>query len=351
MTISLFPEPDSGENRNLANKPTLKKLSVQSIFNYKNDFERYFNDHFGFRNVLTRLNSVVHFRLAGISTNDRVIVGEKNWLFYNDPYDGVSLKDYFGESNFTEDEIRQIKNKVVHLNERLKAKNIHFMIVVVPNKHTIYQEYLPSYVSRKKGMITRADQLHECLRASGVDLVDLREKMRSSKRGSTYPLYYLTDTHWNSLGAFIGYDEIIMHLRRKYPEINAQKLSDFSVSLGENRNGDLAGFMNIKGLIFDPEINVVPKTPRQSRPANVAYKSMAGMTSVASQVSNTNLPKIVMFRDSFAEHLIPYMSESFSRSVYIWKQTIDIAIIEQEKPDVVIFETVERYLGTLLNIN
>jgi len=57
-----------------------------------------------------------------------------------------------------------------------------------------------------------------------------------------------------------------------------------------------------------------------------------------------------MFRDSFADGLIPYLSENFSRSVYVWKPKVDLQVIEQEKPDIVIFEVAERYLGSLLSI-
>jgi len=66
--------------------------------------------------------------------------------------------------------------------------------------------------------------------------------------------------------------------------------------------------------------------------------------------NNNGLPKLVMFRDSFADGLIPYLSENFSRSVYVWKPKVDLQVIEQEKPDIVIFEVAERYLGSLLSI-
>lgn len=94
----------------------------------------------------------------------------------------------------------------------------------------------------------------------------------------------------------------------------------------------------------------MPKTPRISRSVQVAYRSTVKGTSVDAQVTNKDLPKLVMFRDSFANHLIAYMSENFSRSVYISPPRIDYTILEQEKPDIVIFEIVERHLDALLHM-
>ena len=50
---------------------------------------------------------------------------------------------------------------------------------------------------------------------------------------------------------------------------------------------------------------------------------------------------------SLVDTLIPYLSMNFLRSIYIWKSNIDFSIIEREKPDIVILEIVDRYLGSL----
>lgn len=347
MSFSVFPNTSNSENRNLANKPELKGLSFKAASYYTKDFEKYFNDHYGFRDMLVRLNSIMHVKLLGISTTERVILGNQGWLYYDDPNDGVSLKDYAGEANFTREELELMRHKIVALNQRLREKNIHFIFVIVPNKHTVYPEYLPLSVRRKKGSVTRIDQVCQCLKGAGIDLVDLRAKMCSSKGSNQYPLYYHTDTHWNQLGAFLGYEEIIMHVRNKYPQVDAMKLSSFDVLPGNKISGDLAGFINMQGLMSDTNITLKPKTPLKALPVRVAYESIPGCPSVGAQINNKRLPKLVMFRDSFSNALIPYLSENFSRSIFIWKPQVDFPVIEQEKPDIVIFEIVERYLFAL----
>jgi len=59
---------------------------------------------------------------------------------------------------------------------------------------------------------------------------------------------------------------------------------------------------------------------------------------------DAKLPRAVMFRDSYATHLIPFLSEYFQRIVYVWRYHFDRALIERERPDVVIEEMVERRL-------
>jgi hypothetical protein len=57
-----------------------------------------------------------------------------------------------------------------------------------------------------------------------------------------------------------------------------------------------------------------------------------------------------MYHDSFADDLIPFLSDNFGRSVYItWKKGVDTSFIEEEKPAVVILEYTERYFYHLLD--
>lgn len=350
MNLPRSTETGSSEKRVLASKPELKELSFRAISNYTKRFERYFNDHFGLRNMLVSLNSIIHVKLFGISPIKSVIVGKQGWLFFNDSKDGVGLQDYAGEGSFKTEEVELIRHKIVSLNERLRKKNIHFLLVLVPDKQTVYPEYFPLLVSRKKSTVTRIDQVCEGLKGSGVDLVDLRTKMWSSKGSYQYPLYYRTDTHWNNIGAFLGYEEIIRHVRNYYPQVDRAKLSFFDVLPGNRHYGDLEVMMNMRWPISDTEITLKPKTPPKAMPVPLVYEPNAGWAPVGAQINNKRLPKLVMFGDSFSLNLVPYLSENFSRSVYIWKSDVDFSVIEQEKPDIVIFEIVERYLPLLVKL-
>ena len=64
------------------------------------------------------------------------------------------------------------------------------------------------------------------------------------------------------------------------------------------------------------------------------------------EVADATLPSAVMFRDSFTSRMMPFLSEHFSRSVYMWQNDFDRELVSQEKPDVVILEIVGRRLQT-----
>jgi hypothetical protein len=55
-----------------------------------------------------------------------------------------------------------------------------------------------------------------------------------------------------------------------------------------------------------------------------------------------------MFRDSFAVYLMPYLSEHFSRSVYVWTPIFIHDIVEKEDPDIVVQEVLEIFIRDLL---
>jgi hypothetical protein len=57
-----------------------------------------------------------------------------------------------------------------------------------------------------------------------------------------------------------------------------------------------------------------------------------------------HLPKAVLFRDSFFTKLVPFFAPHFRRSVYYWQYKFDCAVIDQEKPDIVIQQIAEREL-------
>ena len=59
-------------------------------------------------------------------------------------------------------------------------------------------------------------------------------------------------------------------------------------------------------------------------------------------------PRAVIFRDSFGSALIPFLSEHFSRALYLWQYNFDPAIVTEERPSVVIQEWVGRRLATML---
>ncbi|MGL5703371.1 MAG: hypothetical protein ACRCW5_09660, partial [Cetobacterium sp.] len=69
-------------------------------------------------------------------------------------------------------------------------------------------------------------------------------------------------------------------------------------------------------------------------------------------ITKSNKPlKVLVFRDSFTSAMIPYISETFGEVEYIWSHSVNAhqQKIKEYKPDIVIHEMVERYIGVLEN--
>ncbi len=103
MSLHLFPDLKSRENRILAARPELKPVTFSALWKYMQDYQNYFSDNFGFRNVLIRINSYVNLKIFGVSPTPLpdIVAGREGWLFYNVPNDGSSLEDYYGLAGFT----------------------------------------------------------------------------------------------------------------------------------------------------------------------------------------------------------------------------------------------------------
>ena len=96
---------------------------------------------------------------------------------------------------------------------------------------------------------------------------------------------------------------------------------------------------------------MIPKVPFRAKalpeevlPASAFFKYKP----VFNMGPDPNAPKLLMFRDSFAVYLMPYLDEHFSRSVYVWTPILIPDIIEKEKPDIVVQEIMELFLPDLL---
>src|SRR5262249_27077259 len=108
---------------------------------------------------------------------------------------------------------------------------------------------------------------------------------------------------------------------------------------------DLAGMMGLKRVLHEEDLVLVPKRPRVARVVDPAGEEpMAEGGRLVTEIPGSTLPRAVIFRDSFTSRLVPFLSEHFSRAVYLWQNDFDAQVVEQEKPAIVIQEIVGRHL-------
>ena len=87
----------------------------------------------------------------------------------------------------------------------------------------------------------------------------------------------------------------------------------------------------------------MPRRARIVEPARPDARLMDARI-VTEQDAPGSRRRAVVFRDSFGSALIPFLSEHFSRAVYLWQYNVDPDVVLAEHPDVVIQEWVGRRL-------
>ena len=311
-------------------------------------FEAAFADRFGGRNALIALH---HWTLAfgfGVSPAANVLIGRDGWLFFRGE-DGKAIdRDYRGVAPYPPDEPIRVAAEFKRRYDFLTALGIPYVVMIVPDKATIYPEHLPRWVT-KIAPQTRLDRLYAALAAyPEVTVLDLRPALTAAKTRERS--YFKTDSHWNLIGATIGYEALAAALKAKvagFPAVPPERPP--YVAGVDFYSGDLATMMGLPRLFREEDIAPLGKVL-----ANVAAhcaKPVSAPESPPGAEADTlihacdhpGLPTALVYRDSMAISLIPLLSENFRRVVYVTRP-FERALVERERPDVVIEALVERTL-------
>jgi alginate O-acetyltransferase complex protein AlgJ len=329
----------SPNDENVATFPELNG-SWRSVTGFAEDLASWFDDHFAFRATLVRWSAEVRLFGLGVSPTTSVIKGREGWFFYGE--DG-SIEDYAQVDPLTQNAQENWRSALVRAHDWLQRRNVAYVFTVAPDKYAIYPEEMPASLARV-GSVSRADQLYQAMSGTGLAVVDVRPALLRARSGER--LYQKTDTHWNERGALLAYQAIIGAVRAAVPRTpRAWTRDDFEPISREVEGMDLARMMGLKPVLREIDLALTPKRPRQARvvePAGADPTDELGR--LVTEIPGSSLPRAVIFRDSFVSHLVPFLSEHFSRAVYVWQNDFDAALVEQEQPDVVIQEIVSRHL-------
>jgi len=328
----------AAENRELAAFPRVDG-TWRSIADFGPGLGAWFDDHFGFRAALVRWYGESRLFTFGVSPTTSVVKGNDGWFFYADD---ESMEDYANADPLSPGALANWREAVARAREWLQARGIAYVFTVAPDKHVLYGEEVPSTIE-KVGDVSRADQLYTTLQDLGVT-VDVRQSLYEAKTRER--IYQKTDTHWNDRGALVAYQRTIDAVRARVPRTPpAWTRDDFETTESVVPGMDLAGMMGLTRVLREINLTLTPRRPRRARvvePAGAAPSDELGR--IVTQIDDPSLPRAVIFRDSFVSRLAPFLSEHFSRAVYLWQNDFDASAVSAEHPDVVIQEIVGRHL-------
>jgi len=329
---STFPR----ENRLLAQLPELRP-SLGDLKEFIGGLDAYFNDHFGWRNRLIHLHRRLQLGVFPQRSGPKptVIIGRNGWLFVNE---GGTIEHYQGLWRFSPQDLLDWQALLEHRRDWLAQLGIKFIVVVAPDKESVYSEQLPAWL-KKVQPTTKLDQFYAYMHAhSSVAVVDLRPALREAKMIA--PTYYQTDPHWNYFGGFVASQEIIKCLSKQMPELEPLSLSSFNLEMKPIPCSNLAAWaeedVNENCAVFLLPKPDLPRLEIDSKPTEFP-SFFAHFTRNPKASGNA-----IVLGDSMADCMAPFLGYHFGVVSYYDLHVLSKRLILQEKPDVVIIEMLEK---------
>lgn len=306
-TISEF------ENRVLAKFPSFSWDKLWSG-RYTEQLDDYLIDQFVNRDSWVALKSDME-RLSGKVENHDVFYGNHEYLFERFTY--------------SQEQLSKNVEEIAQFAKRHQDDIDSLSLLLVPNSQTVNGEYLPKYAAATdEPQSPLMDQIFSDL--SGLlTPVDIRNEFNEKK--DTAQLYYRTDHHWTTRGAYYGYQVFASKLGLSpvpetafkeeqisdsfygtfYTKANQRSITPDTLELftttlpeyevciqGENSCGD--SFYDMDAL------NERDK-----------YKVFFGgnfplVTIHVPQEDESNDRSIVVFKDSYANSFVPFLAQHYS---------------------------------------
>lgn len=311
--------------------------------------EAWWNDRWGFRRPLQQTYTAA--RLAGLTPRaldlprqgqgSQVIVGNQGWLYYGGQN---ALESYRATRPFHADELATWVHVIRERRDWLARRGIPYVVLLAPDKTTLYPEYLPRSVG-KTGNTTRLDQLIEALRGvEGLSVIDPRDRLREA--AATAPTYSQTDSHWNAWGAFVACSQLL-----ESPEFAASGAQgpldrkDYDLEVRATRGwGDLATLLDSPWPFVDDSVRLTPHKPSQIR-----LRIGPRTAQLVRRLENPHRERgrALVLHDSFFLPMLPFFAERFRETTCVAYREFDAERISRDRPDVVVQQLVERTLVSL----
>ena len=313
----LLPDQDTSdeENRSLQ---TLPSFNLTEYFDgrFETKVENYVNDQFPGRSEFISLKAAMD-KTLGVLESNGVYRASNNYLM-----EELTTPD---EENLTETE-----DAIADFASRHQKLKMYFLLA--PNAGNILSEYLPATV-QMADQNGQMDAFFDRMQQVGIKTIDVREAFNKNK--ADIDLYYRTDHHWTSDGAYLAYQTAIGTLTGDTATEYAPKVvkTDFRGTLASK-----SGFVNgvddtIKIYLPVKESryknSVIYYTDTQKKTTNYyqlkkldtkdAYAVFGGsnhpMYTIETPVANKR--RLLLVKDSYANSMIPFLTQHYREIVVV----------------------------------
>jgi len=291
---------------------------------------------------------------------DVALIGKEEWLFLCHDSNGC-IEQYMGLLRLNDAALNNYREMYRIRQEFLRSRNVGYILAIVPGKETLYPEFLPDSVQKGMQPSVLSQFVEAVLPVLDKPILDLLPILQESKQQGQ--LCYKHDSHWNYLGAFAAASAILGQIRLMFPNVPDLKIDKFRLVYGLENGGDLgrkerldyvdgkyipsAVAPSADSLATETVIDLRYESTVQEMLGH-AYSGLSKTrpTRLFKKKHATKLPRAIVLRDSYADWMIPFLSESFEEVLFVWSRSIDRDVMESFSPDVLIEEVVDRFLIT-----
>lgn len=306
----------SSEKRYLQKFPDANVEKVLSG-EFGSEFETFFADQFPQRNTWVGLNA--YTTLAEGNNGASGVYNCKNGYLINKP---VS----------TDNNLDKNVGAVVDFAKSIDAPTT---VMLVPSTGYIADDVLPTFHD-KYNDDEDISKISSTLSKEKIGFVDLRERFKSEyKNGSQ--LYYKTDHHWTTKGAYTGYQELCKALGITPIDDSTLKKDSYPDFYGTTYSSS--------GFWLTPPDNIEIWSNPKNSSKNISVKITEGANVKTSgsmyftdhlkeddkypvfidgnhaltEITNTNAKNgtILLIKDSFSHSLAPFLAENYSKVVLV----------------------------------
>lgn len=295
-------EKSETENRTLAQAP---EFSWAALVNgsYTDAVEEYFADQFPLRDGWT-----------GLKARTEQLIGKSE-------FNGVYLCGDTLISKVDTPDTELMEKNLSYVTRLVDKTDIPVYLGLIPSAAEVWKEKLPAGAESwdQTQLLTTAAE-------TGVPLIDFQTILSAH---ADEPVFYRTDHHWTTLGAYYGYEAIMESLGRVplkqtdfTPEIAA---SDFNGTLYSQSGihwlepDTLEFWAEDAGLDITSWRNGTPEPgslyDRSYLEKKDKYSAFLGGNQPLCVIKNAAVPggdKILLIRDSYSDSLAPFLAQSFS---------------------------------------
>jgi hypothetical protein len=297
------------ENRALQKCPA---FSLSALFSgsYTSDYEKYSADQFALRDMWMPLKARAEL-LVGKTENNGVY------------YCGDTLIKQFKATD-----TQKLEAKVDAVNTFASKLNVPVYFGLIPGASDIWHGKLPQNAPNS----SQKELIGDCYSRCSAKCIDIYSLLQSH---SSEDIYYRTDHHWTSLGAYYGYEALSASMGYTAPDISTYDRKTVTNSFcGTNwsssgftwvKPDSIETFVDDSGVDVDNYSKGADSAPVQSglyakdfldKKDKYSY-FMGGVTPLLHvKTENSSAPSLLIIRDSYTDSLLPFLTQNYS-DIYV----------------------------------